>query len=357
MNTLIILFFLKSLFGNISEYEIPAEGLSRISWVDIVEINNKMYYYDRMLSQDCSIALVNIEDSTDIINLIIEVDWLYTNNCEKYLMTNICSDADTLIFCVAKKVIKYVYDGSTELKLDKIYDLDEIFKQDRLYYANRIILDKGILVGLSDTYRPKSSNKDDLFSWQLSLSDTNHRFINIEYTKGFYWTLFQPRNVIDYFQGSYAVTDITNYSIYIKDKNFQTLDTLTRKFDNWKANTYELEKFDGKHPMAVISFLQSDTITRNLIHRVNFLDANHLLVCYSDNDDLFLDSSHSLYNFKYDIWAKKDNHWFLESSDISLSEDKMHNSYILQHKNQSNMLYHFGNGSDGFYKVVLRKSN
>lgn len=357
MNTILMLFFLRSLFGNISEYEIPADGLSRINWVDIVEVNNKMYYYDRKLDHDCSIRLINIKDSTEIIKLIIDVGMLYTINCEKYIITNICSDADTLIFCIANKAIRYVYDGATELNSDKIYDLEEIFKQDRLYYANRLVLDKGILVGLSDKYLPKSYNKDNLFSWQLNLSDTNHSFEIYEDTKGFYWTLFQPRNVIDYFQGSYAVTDITNYSIYIKDKNFQPVDTLTRKFDNWKANTYELEKFEGKHPMEVISYLQSDTITRNLIHRVNFLDPNHILVCFSDNDDLFLDSSQSLYNFKYDLWAKKDNDWFLESSDISLSEDKIHNNYILQHINHSNMIYNFDNGLNGTYKLILRKSN
>ncbi|MBE2190374.1 MAG: hypothetical protein IAE98_13045, partial [Candidatus Kapabacteria bacterium] len=356
-NTILILFFLKSLFGNISEYEISADGLSRINWVDIVEVNNKMYYYDRKLDHDCSIRLINIKDSTEIIKLIIDGDMLYANKCNKYLITNICSDSDTLIFCVAHLAIRYVYDGSTELNSDEIYDLEEIFKQERLVYANRIILDKGILVGLSDNFNTRNYKKGDLFSWQLSLSDTNHNIQIYEDTKGFYWTLFQPRNVIDYFEGSYAVTDITDYNIYVKDNNFKTLDTLSRVFKNWTANTYELDKFDGKHPMEVISFLQSDTVTRNLIHRVNFLDANHILVCYSDNDDLFLDSSQSLYNFKYDLWAKKDNDWFLESSDISLSEDKMHNNYILQHINHSNMIYNFDNGSDGTYKLILRKSN
>jgi hypothetical protein len=226
-----------------------------------------------------------------------------------------------------------------EVVFFEVIDLEKIFNKQILYYGTKIFLDYPYLYGWNDAYNSKR-NAYNLYYYNVNLNNINNcEFFEIDLPKGFYWTLFQPRNVLDFTEGKYSYSHITEYEIYINNINTGIIDTIKRNVPNWKSNTYSNDKFNGLHPVQIAETLQNDSLYTSLIHRVNFINESTLLVCYSNSRDE--NKNGQLYSFTYDVWKYYGSKWhFHKEYTDSFKLNTIKNISILQsYKIYENNIY------------------
>ncbi len=124
--------------------------------------------------------------------------------------------------------------------------------------------------------------------------------------KGFPMTYFHPKRIINYGFGNIAISDITNYSIRIYDLNYKLKNVINFKIDNWGSNSALNPKFEKMKDIDKLNQNMSYYLSVNsgdMIHFVDFLSPNELLVCRTSK----IDSTNSMYN--YDVWELIKGNW------------------------------------------------
>ncbi|GAB1372266.1 hypothetical protein MASR1M45_23280 [Candidatus Kapaibacterium sp.] len=311
MHNIFILFFASLV--NFQEYIIESDDkYFNTLHIDYISINDDIYLYETIISKDCKIFLKNLNDQNKEYVLELDPEFSKFKTCNKILISNIQSIKDTLLFVTSDKVLKYYFDTvGDKFDLIEVINLEEIFKKPILYYGTKIFLEYPYLYGWNDLYNSKNSS-NNLYYYKVDLNNLNIReFIELDLPKGFYWTLFQPRNIIDFTNGKFLYTNVTEYEIYIHNFSKGIIDTIKRDLPDWRSNTFSNTKFSGIHPVQIAETLQKESETNCLIHRASFVNDSTILVCYSgiENEK----KGGQLYSFYYDIWKYYDNKWYIKN--------------------------------------------
>lgn len=292
---------------NNSEVEI-----SKYFMYQIVYRDDNIYYIIPKIDDDCSFQMKNISKSlTKEIKIYIP-DSLFTYECSRSNISSADINKDTLIVLIYKYLLIYKLSDDSA-SLINIINLNELFNKDLLYLANSIKIKGNKLYGMNEYYHTKRDST--FYYWCYDIKEpTNSKFIYLPEPKGYYWTLFQPRQIMDVSENEVITTDITEYSIRVENLKNGKTDTLTRTIPNWLAAYYPTSKFKDRHPGQVIEFLQNDTSTISTMNNIQFIDDNRIFVCYSfvNNDE----TSSQLYDLYYDIWERVNGKWLLTKADI-----------------------------------------
>ncbi len=284
------------------------------SIVDYCVFNGNLAYYSKLMNNDCEIKLYTISNPTKRYIIHVNKEFNNYNTCNKTLISNIVTYKDSVYLITSQKILKYVYNPKSDsIEFSKYIDLVGILNKDILYFANELYLDYPYIYGIKSEYHSKRLDEGFFYYFKINLNDVfDNKFHSIDYPAGFYWTVAGPRNIIDFSKSYYLVTDITKYEIRFFDTNDSLIETITRNPDFWRACTYKNEKFKDKHPMEIFNYIKDDSTTKSVIHRVNFMDENRILICYSNEKDY----SDNIFDYFYDVWERNNNKWELKQSDL-----------------------------------------
>ncbi len=266
----------------------------------------------KQVDTNCNFLIKNCKDTNQ--NVIVKIpDFILKEGCNRFSVDCIDIRNDSIFVLLRTYLIMYKMLGN-EAILFKYINLEDIFHKNLLYYASNSLKIRGNKIyGLNENYHTKRDST--FYYWYYDIKEPgNSKFVNLPEPKGFYWTLFKPRQILDISEKEILMTDITEYSIKVKNLNSGKTDTLTRTIPNWKAVCYSTLKFKNRHPAQVINFFQNDTNTISTMNNIQFIDDNRIFVCYSfvNNDE----TTSQLYNLYYDIWERVNGKWVLTKSDI-----------------------------------------
>lgn len=281
---------------------------------DYCIFNGNLAYYSKLMNNDCEIKLFTISNPSKKYLIHVNKEFNNYNTCNMMLVSNIATYKDSLYLITSKKILKYVYNPKSDsIEFSKYIDLVGILNKDILYFANELYLDYPYIYGIKSEYNSKRLDEGVFYYFKINLNDNfDNKFHSIDYPAGFYWTVAGPRNIIDFSKSQYLVTDITKYEIRIFNTNDSLIETISRNPDFWRASTYKNEKFKDKHPMEIFNYIKDDSSTKSLIHRVNFMNENRIMVCYSNEKQ----NSDNIFDYFYDVWERNDSKWELKQSDL-----------------------------------------
>lgn len=167
-------------------------------------------------------------------------------------------------------------------------DLREETKRERKQtISNKLKKYKNGLLGYSDSYITIKGYYNSIFVWKYDNPESDIDTISIPNINGFQWVLMQPKNIFDATDELMAYCDIEDDKLYLFN-DINKIDTLDLNIFTNKISVGNDFKFS--HPAE---FYTMNEVNRNemyLIHKINFLDENNILVCYSvpktENTDL-----------------------------------------------------------------------
>lgn len=309
------IFLFLSLFNSNDKITLDSNlNYSDYSNIDYCVFRGNLAYYSKLMNNDCEIKLYTISNPSKRYIINVNKEFNNYNTCNMMLISNIATFKDSLYLITSKKILKYVYNPKSDsIEFSNYIDLSSTLNKDILYFAKSLYLKYPYIYGIKSEYHSKRLDEGVFYYFKINLNDYfDNKFHSIDYPAGFYWTIATPRNIIDFSKSKYLVTDITKYDIRIFDENDKLIETISRNPDFWRASTYELDKFKDKHPMEIFNSIKDDSTTKSLIHRVNFMDENQILVCYSHEKE----NSDNIFDYFYDIWERKNNKWELKHSDL-----------------------------------------
>lgn len=310
---------MSTFFSNYTSVYIPDEHFNKPYNVDFVRYGGDYFYYDKEIKDDCTICLYSYTHPETKYVLHIDKALTNTNNCSKVVISNIVSFKDTIYFVSAKKLLKFVYDEQSDLfQFNEFLDLEYYFKKGIQYYAKSLYLQYPFLIGSKAEYSPRFS-KNNYYYFKINLSDfKDNEFFNFEYPINFSWTLFQPKTIIDFSANSFLKSELTSYKIEVFDLENNLKATIKRDIESWVADTSDFIS-DGYNNFNEFIAKKHENIGNiSLIHKVNFINPELIMVCYSRNDEN-KKASENL-NVFYDFWGYENSEWSLTHSDIHKSD-------------------------------------
>ncbi len=278
-----------------------------------VKIEKSIYYFEKGTYRHNFLTLKDIQDSTKTITLdfpdvksrverpIWEVRMMAYND-------GILAAQVNQSICIFRK--------DKDFEFQKIYNLEEIFQEMQSVYTANLKIENDKIIGTYDHFSTFNKEGEEFYIWTIDLKkDDNHKILCIDPPAAYYYTLFQPRRVMDYSNGKILTSEIIKYQMYIRDMNGNITDSISRDIDDWVSP--KLSKEYGKqNPYETIRQIQSDTNKLSLIHRADFLTDNKILVTYS-MEHKREEGDNYTYNMYYDIWEKRNGKWILSVKDVS----------------------------------------
>jgi hypothetical protein len=131
--------------------------------------------------------------------------------------------------------------------------------------------------------------------------------------EGVEWMKIQPRKLIDICDNYIALSNASNYTIKIINRQTSLIDTLIREPKAWVNAEYKKSVNGSTTPYSNIDLVE-DLSKRSLIQKVNFLSNNKLLVVWTsppEHDDYYYDLYFDLW--EYTIGTQK---WELHYNDL-----------------------------------------
>jgi len=306
----------------VSEYDYFYSGME----YKIIEIDNYIFKYNTRFNQNNEVEFIPFFDTTkSSFKLELPDSLLMKGITSDNLSSPIAYHNNTLTFVYRNKLIQY-YKENEICRLVEVINLDSAFNKNIMLYASNLIVDDNYIIGIQERYNKR--NKDGVyFYWYFSKNNPDDKkFINLKIPDGYYWSFYQPKNLLDYNNGKFLATDVTKYSIYIYDFNGILETTISRDIPHWSSITKEIiELPNSTH--HIIQELQEKDTTRSLIHKVHFIDSNTIFVCYSHRYDHY--PQKEIYHLFFDLWYKNSEtkEWELIFADIDNKELK-ENEYL-----------------------------
>jgi hypothetical protein len=281
---LIILIIIINFFYSLSKENIfEIDELNQPNFRTIFHSNDKYFY----LSEDyfyleCKLRIYRLDLYNDILDSIyLDVPFFENLNCTKNSTSiNSIIVTDTSIY-----LLTYSYLLIYELdKIDNQYVfksefyLSDLTKRNIYAFSTRIKSHNNLINGIYDIYQTRLNN-NSVFIWQFDLYNNKLDTFLLPPPKGFKWTVMQPKSIIDYHKGQFVYTDLEDDKIYF----FKNKDSITQFDLDIFDNTYQSvdEHLDANHPSIFVSSNEMQKDSSYLIHRVDFLDEDNILVSYS----------------------------------------------------------------------------
>ncbi len=292
--------------------------------LNYVKIKDHFYYSEQDIKSNHFI-LTQLKDTTARIILAIPDIKLYYP-LQSYKIRNIAFAEEKLAIVLNNYIIAYYMQD--DFKTYKIFDLEQIFQNvENVRVSNNFYIQKNRIFGMYDFYDANINEKEDYHFWYFDIDNVkNNKFISFPPPKAFFYTIFQPRSIIDYSNGRILTTDILNYKMYIRDIEGNIRDSIIRDIPDWTTPKIN-DETKVEDPRLLIREIQSDTTQISLIHRADFLTQKRILVTYSmenrrESGDPYL------YNLLYDIWEESDGNWTLIEKEVSINSLQK-NNYML----------------------------
>lgn len=322
---------------------------------------NSLYYSDGYLDENDELTILKISSkSTDTLKIKFPEE-VATIKYAKENVEIVKFHKNQLFLLYRDKLIIFVNEKGA-YNLDKWFDIGKIFNKKLPTSASRLIIDGDNIIGIEDLL--KKHNKDSsFFFWRINLKDsTLNKFVRLPLPLGYYWSIMRPRCLLDYHNGIFVSSDVTEYKLRFYDLEGNKLDSLERKLPFWEATSLRKNYYDAP-PQQLISYMQSKDTTKSLIHNVNFINDSTILVCYSHKQDT--DDPKLMYHEFYDIWRKNSQNksWSLHLSDIDiydyfqyksdLEKAPLNRNYFINSGKIYSFHYHYENEDPEFY--ILRR--
>lgn len=302
-------------FEKVDEFKIEEkESMESIFFNYFISMDNTIYTYDKNINENKEFVLKPMYDKSKNKYYVKLPESILIPNISKDNISTATYSNDELVVIYRTHILNYIKKNN-KFELVKINNVNSLFEQDLKSACHFVLSDENYIVGLEDFYRTYNNDKY-FYYWYIDKRDSNNKkFVNLPIPKGFYWTVMQPRMIIDYKDEKILTSDLTEYSLKIYNLSGELTDSIKRNIPHWFAQTRDVY---SRKPTAQQLYyaMQKHDSTRSLIHKVNFVDANTIFVCYSHK--FKDDDPKMIYHLFYDLWVKnlETNTWELKFSDL-----------------------------------------
>ncbi len=325
-----------------------------------VKINADIYCTNRQITTNSIFTLNKLEDiSSDKIEL--KIPKLKLNYpLGMYTIRNLAFGEGKLALILSDYVI--IYNEVDSFSTCTWFNLKNIFP-DREYagVSRNMYLEDNKIFGMYDIYDAIEKEEEDYHFWCLNLENIeNSKYLSFPPPKAFFYTIFQPRSIIDYSEGKILTSEILKYKLYLRNMNGNIQDSIIREIPDWVSSNLHKDSKD-KNWRNYVQKIQSDTTKVSLIHRADFLTKDKILVTYS-MENRRKEGDISVYDLYYDVWKNIDGVWELVKKDVSM------NSLQQKDYSKSNLFFsmdykildghlistHFNRETYSDYKIIVR---
>jgi hypothetical protein len=212
--------------------------------------------------------------------------------------------SDTLIIRYGNYAYLYKFE-SNNTNLIEYYDLLEIIVRDSIdkRFGYKLIIENNKIIGYLDSYNEHTDANNNLFFWSYNYMNNKLDTISILQPKGYRWTMIQPKNIVDYYNGILISCDLDEDNLYF----VHSQDSISKiELDLFKNDWSVDEQFKTHHPSEFFDFNKNNMDFTFLIHSINFLNENNILVKYSI-PKTFETELYFIFNFC--LLSKIDNEW------------------------------------------------
>ncbi len=278
-----------------------------------VKIDEEIYRFEQAVYTHNIFTLKEIKDSTKTI--LLEFPEIKSRvESPIWEIRRMHYNKGTLAVMVNSSIC--IFTKSSGYELQKVYDLEKVFPGHRSVHADKIQIENNIIIGTYDSFSTFDVKGEQFYFWTIDLNnDANNKFTSLEPPAAYYYTIFQPRNMMDYSNNTLLTSEIIEYKIYIRDMNGNIMDSISRDIEDWVYPNLN-EVYQDQDPRETIRPIQSDTNKLSLMHRVDFLSDSKILVTYSMEHRRAVDDN-NIYNLYYDIWENQNGTWALTKKDVS----------------------------------------
>lgn len=295
------------------------------------------YIAEEFFNEFCKIKIYKMNLQTNKIDSFyldvpFDEDFYCDNDKTKIYGLNI--NKDKLEISLFTNFIIFKYDSiSDNYFYEKHINFREIINEKRNRRINISkfykITDNKVL-GVNDAYHKNLIHENGLYFWELDLKNESIIDFLLPPPKGFKWTIMQPKSIIDYHKGQYIYSDLEDDKIYF----FKNKDSVTQfDLDIFNNNFESVDKqLDVNHPEFFLNSNEMQKDSSYLIHRVDFLDEDNILVSYSI-PKTFETSLYHLYNFS--LVYKDNKEWKVK--------DKIEPELIFGNNRQEDKYYYWPN--------------
>ncbi len=304
-----------------------------------VKIDEEIYRFEQAVYTHNIFTLKEIKDSTKTI--VLEFPEI-KSRVESQSTTEVrLMDYDNGLLVIKIDRMICIFNKYDGFKLQKYYDLDKIFPNKKYVSAEKLCIKDYKVIGIYDHFSTFDVKGEQFYFWTIDLkNDANNKFTSLEPPAAYYYTIFQPRNIMDYSKNKILTSEIIDYKIYIRDMDGKIQDSISRDIEDWVFPNLN-EENEGQDPRETIRQIQSDTSKLSLMHRVDFLTYSKILVTYS-MEHRRAKGDEDTYNLYYDTWEYENGEWILTDKDVS------HNQMEKQDYTDANLTfdmdyYIFGN--------------
>lgn len=268
--------------------------------------DNNLFYIENRNDVGCERMFYNYDYGKNKLDSFeIELPLVGKYNCERskdYIKDFEINDSILIIFYnyyiffYNKSGNSYIFNKFIDLKV-KIYR-EGIDKR----VGTRIILKDSLLIGFQDSYLSTDFAKNYLFAWKFNLCNEVVDTFKFNEPTGYQWTLLQPKEILDYYQGTFVFSDVDDDNIYLYKDRIQKIDL--NIFMNKKQFISDTLKYHSTGSFFSMNQGLIDSIY--LIHKVSFLDSENILIAYSIPN---LNFENKIHVFRYCLLIFNSNQW------------------------------------------------
>jgi len=306
---IIILFFIYSLsLSKENIFEIKSND--KFNFIPAVDCDSNYFYIaEGRFEEPCFIKIYKLNlnnNHLDSIEIDVPFDKGFRCMNDNQRIYNIFVNDSALELSLNKDLLFYKYDI-----LSKKYIFENHINYNNILNNNRKILiskiyktENNIILGVVDNYYDFLKDDNMIYTWKYNIKDSS---LNIKYFNspiGYKWTVLQPRSIYDYYNEYSIYSDIEVDNLYLINKE-GNIDTINLNL--FMKNKYTTEnKSDFVHPQNFLIENENIKDSIYMIHRIDFLSNNYILVSYSEPKKYY---SNNLYNFVFCVVVNLNNKW------------------------------------------------
>lgn len=308
---MIVFFYIINLLTSLifsKENIFEIEELNQSNYRTIFHSNdNNFYLLEDYFNLQCKVRIYRLNLQNDLIDsFYLDVPFFEELNCTKNstsINTIIVEDNLVYLLTYSYLLIYEFNESEYQYVFKSEFYLPDLTKRNIYAFSTRIKSYNNLIIGIYDIFQPRFKN-NSVYIWQLDLENDKLDTFLLPPPKGFKWTLMQPKSIIDYYNGQFVYTDLEDDKLYF----FKDKDSITQFDLDIFDNTYESvdEHLDPNHPSIFVSSNEMQKDSSYLIHRVDFLNEDNIIVTYSI-PKTFETRLYHLFNFC--IVYKKDGNW------------------------------------------------
>ena len=277
--------------------------------IELCYYNNTLYcIYSKVRKTDTNLFLVLDKYNGDIVSYDLKLpkydDWM----AGKGFILDFDLNKEYLVISGWNCILIYKYENDT-------YKLIKNIERPVSYFHCKL---EGSQVTAFDAmlgyYYEKPESNTYIYTYNIKDDISKQHYF--EDNEDIYWTLFQPRKLIDHSIGITAVSKASEYNIKLYDENFKLIDSLVRQPEKWKSIDTVLNFDYSEHPKNAIENVKGIYSRISLMKSIDFIDNNRIMISWKKPRP-----NNSCENYGssivFDFWEKKEGSWSQVNTDLS----------------------------------------